>query len=114
MFDFLSSVAFAEGEQATVEGVAGYMPIIWLVVMFAVFYFLLIRPQKKQEKKQREMLAALQVGDMVVTVGGVCGKISKLKDDYVYIETGLVGTPDAKATIKFERSAIKRVETIHE
>ena len=114
MFNFLSSVAFAEGEQATVEGVAGYMPIIWLVVMFAVFYFLLIRPQKKQEKKQREMLAALQVGDKVVTVGGVCGKISKLKDDYVYIETGLVGTPDAKATIKFERSAIKRVETIHE
>ena len=114
MFDFLSSVAYAEGEQAALQGTAGYMPIVWLVVMFAVFYFMLIRPQKKQEKKQREMLAALQIGDKVVTIGGICGKISKLKDDYVYIETGLVGTPDAKSTIKFERSAIKKVETIHE
>lgn len=114
MFDFLSSVAFAEGETAAVQGAAGYMPIIWLVVMFAVFYFMLIRPQKKQEKKQKEMLASLQVGDKVITIGGICGKIAKLKDDYVYIETGFVGTPDGKATIKFERSAIKKVETIHE
>lgn len=114
MFDFLSSVAYAEGEQVAVGGAAGYMPIIWIVVMFAVFYFMLIRPQKKQEKKQKEMLASLQVGDKVITIGGICGKISKLKDDYVYIETGFVGTPDGKATIKFERSAIKKVETIHE
>lgn len=114
MFNFFSTVAFAEGEQVAPQGVASYMPIIWLVVMFVVFYFLLIRPQKKQEKKQKEMLAALQVGDKVVTIGGICGKISKLKDDYVYIETGFVGTPDGKATIKFERAAIKKVETIHE
>ncbi len=114
MFDFLSSVAFAEGEQAAVPGAAGYMPIIWIVAMFALFYFMLIRPQKKQEKKQKEMLASLQVGDKVITIGGICGKISKLKDEYVYIETGFVGTPDGKATIKFERSAIKKVETIHE
>ena len=60
------------------------------------------------------MLSALQVGDKVVTIGGVCGKISKLKDDYVYIETGFVGNPNEKATLKFERSAIKTVETIHE
>lgn len=113
MFDFLNSVAYAEGE-AAVEGAASYMPIVWLVVMFAVFYFMLIRPQKKQEKKQKEMLAALQVGDKVVTIGGICGKISKLKDDYVYIETGFVGTPDGKSTMKLERSAIKKVETIHE
>ena len=113
MLDFLSTVAYAEGETEVMAG-ASYMPIIWLVVMFAVFYFMLIRPQRKQEKKQREMLAALQVGDKVVTVGGICGKITKLKDDYVYIETGFVGTPDGKSTIKFERNAIKTVETIHE
>lgn len=114
MFDFFCTVAFAEGETATATQAAGYMPIVWLVAMFAIFYFVLIRPQKKQEKKQKEMLAALQVGDKVITIGGICGKITKLKDEYVYIETGFVGTPDGKATIKFERSAIKKVETIHE
>ena len=113
MVDFLTTVAYAEGEAEVMPG-AGYMPIVWLVAMFAVFYFMLIRPQKKQEKKQKEMLAALQIGDKVVTIGGICGKISKLKDDYVYIETGLVGTPNEKSTIKLERSAIKTVETIHE
>lgn len=114
MLNLLSTVVFAEPEAEAVPAAAGYMPIIWLVVMLGAFYFMLIRPQKKQEKKQKAMLAALQVGDKVVTIGGICGKITKLKDDYVYIETGLVGTPNEKATIKFERSAIKTVETIHE
>ena len=114
MLDFFSTVVFAEPEAETVPAVAGYMPIIWLVVMFAVFYFILIRPQKKQEKKQKEMLAALQVGDKVVTIGGICGKIAKLKDEYVYVETGFVGNPNEKATLKLERNAIKTVETIHE
>ena len=113
MLNLLSTTVFAEPEAVATQG-AGYMPIIWLVVMLGVFYFMLIRPQKKQEKKQKAMLAALQVGDKVVTIGGICGKITKLKDEYVYIETGFVGTPDGKATIKFERSAIKTVETIHE
>ena len=72
-------------------------------------YLLLIRPQKKQEKKTREMLAALQVGDEVVSIGGIKGKIRKIKDDYVVIETGADKTP-----IEFEKSAIKTVLTIHE
>ena len=143
MLDFLNSVVFAEpetGETVTTEttettetvgtesGTAGegtdpdatggfggvigsFIPLILMVV---VFYFILIRPQKKQEKKQKAMLAALQVGDKVVTIGGICGKISKLKDEYVFIETGSVGNPNEKSIIKFERSAIRTVETIHE
>ena len=80
-----------------------------IVAIIAIFYFLLIRPQKKQEKKTREMLAALQVGDEVVSIGGIKGKIRKIKDDYVVIETGADKTP-----IEFEKSAIKTVLTIHE
>ena len=83
--------------------------IIYIVAIIASFYFLLIRPQKKQEKKTREMLAALQVGDEVVSIGGIKGKIRKIKDDYVVIETGADKTP-----IEFEKSAIKTVLTIHE
>ncbi len=78
--------------------------IIYFVVIIAVFYFLLIRPQKKQEKKMREMLAALKVGDEVISIGGIRGKIRKIKDDFVVIETGADKTP-----IEFERNAIKGV-----
>lgn len=78
--------------------------VIYIVVIVAVFYFLLIRPQKKQEKKMREMLAALKVGDDVISIGGIKGKIRKIKDDFVVIETGADKTP-----IEFEKNAIKGV-----
>lgn len=81
-----------------------YGMIIYLIVIIAIFYLLLIRPQKKQEKKTREMLAALKVGDDVVSIGGIKGKIRKIKDDVVVIETGADKTP-----IEFEKSAIKGV-----
>lgn len=81
-----------------------YGMIIYFVVIIAVFYFLLIRPQKKQEKRMREMLAALKVGDEVISIGGIRGKIRKIKDDFVVIETGADKTP-----IEFERNAIKGV-----
>ena len=116
MFDLFSTVAYATPEATEAASVPGggiiaFMPFIIMIVRF---YFMLIRPQKKQEKKQRAMLAALQVGDKVITIGGNCGKITKLKDDYVYIESGFVGNPAERSVIKFERSAIKTVQTIHE
>ena len=99
---------FADGATPPPTGGLG-ITIIYIVAFIAIFYFLLIRPQKKQEKKTREMLAALQVGDEVVSIGGIKGKIRKIKDDYVVIETGADKTP-----IEFEKSAIKTVLTIHE
>lgn len=92
----------------------GVISILYIVAMLAIFYFILIRPQKKQEKQMKKMLAALQVGDKVVTIGGICGKITKLKDENVYIETGFVGNPNERATLKMERAAIKTVLTVHE
>lgn len=117
MLDFLITTAFAEGEQtattaqAAGAGITAFLP---LILMFVLMYFVLIRPQKKQEKKQKAMLAALQIGDKVVTIGGICGKITKLKDDVVYLETGFVGNPNEKSIIKMERSSIKTVQTIHD
>ncbi len=81
-----------------------YGLIVYFVVIIAVFYLFLIRPQKKQEKKTREMLASLSVGDEVVSIGGIKGKIRKIKDDVVVIETGADKTP-----IEFEKAAIKGV-----
>ena len=83
--------------------------IIYLVVMVAIFYFLLIRPQKKRQKAMQNMLDALQVGDKVVTAGGIMGKVYSIKEESVVIETSA-----DKTNIKFEKTSISRVLTIHE
>ena len=62
--------------------------IVMLVALFAIMYFLLIRPQKKQEKQVREMRSALKVGDDIVTIGGICGKIVRVKDNRLTIQVG--------------------------
>lgn len=80
--------------------------ILMLVLMIAVFYFILIRPQRKKEKKLREMIAALKVGDEVASIGGIHGKIIRIKDDVFVLETG-VGT--TKSYITIERGSISRV-----
>lgn len=88
---------------ATAAPAAGN-PLITLVVpfaiMFVVFYFLLIRPQKKKQQSRNEMLRALQKGDKIVTIGGLHGTIVSLTDDSVVL---LVN--DA-TKLTFERNAI--------
>ena len=60
---------------------------IWIIATFALFYFLLIRPQQKREKKDRQMRNSLEVGDNIVTIGGIVGKILTIKDDEITIGT---------------------------
>ena len=79
--------------------------IIMLVALVAVFYFFMIRPQKKQEKKDAEMRGALQVGDEVTTIGGIIGKVVSIKEDTFVLET----TKD-KTKIRFLRGAIRSVD----
>jgi preprotein translocase subunit YajC len=90
MLDFLSaSVAWAQtGDGESAEGVAGILssPLIMIVLMFVVFYFMLIRPQQKKNKETKNMLASLQKGDEVVTSGGIYGRITGLNDTQVVIE----------------------------
>ena len=85
--------------------------VIYLVAMIAIFYFLLIRPQKKREKEAKLMLEGLQMGDKVVTIGGIHGKVTQLKEDTVVIETGALGNT---STVKVSRSAIREVLTVKE
>lgn len=82
--------------------VSAFLP---LVLMILVFYFILIRPQKKREKELQNMLAALKVGDEVATVGGIRGKITRIKDELFVLETGLGAN---KSFITVERSAVSR------
>ncbi len=81
--------------------------IVPMVLMFAVFYFLLIRPQRKKDKKVKDMLAALKVGDRVCTIGGIYGTITSIKDDTIEMSVG-------KDNVKliFARWAIRNVEEV--
>ena len=81
------------------------MTVGMLVVMVAVFYFMIIRPQKKQEKETAKMLDALTPGDTISTVGGIIGVVLKVKDDMVLIETGADRT-----RIQIAKWAIRKVE----
>ena len=100
----------AAGEQVASGPAALISSFLPLVLIIVVFYFFLIRPQRKRDKETRAMLDALKVGDKGVTIGGICGKVSKIKDTYVFIETGNIGTESEKSLLKMERSAIKSVE----
>ena len=62
--------------------------MVILIGFIALMYFLLIRPQKKKEKSVNEMRNALRVGDEIVTIGGICGKIVKTKDETLIIQVG--------------------------
>ncbi len=83
--------------------------VIMLVLIIVFFYFLIIRPQKKQEKKEAEMRNALQIGDEVVTNGGIVGIVFSIKDDTLVIETG-----SDRSKIRVMKWAIAKNLTIHE
>ena len=78
--------------------------ILLLVVFIGMIYFLMIRPQRKKDKEDREMRASLKVGDEVITIGGVVGKVTKITEKTVVVETG-----SAKNKIEFLKTAIASV-----
>ena len=78
-----------------------------LILMFVIFYFLLIRPQKKKEKKVKDMLAALKTGDRICTIGGIYGTITNIKDDTIELA---VSTENTKLVVA--RWAIRNVEEV--
>ena len=79
---FISN-AYAQAAGAEGGGIMGFLP---LILMFVVLYFVMIRPQMKRQKETKAMLEALAVGDEVVTVGGIMGKVTALKDQVVTVE----------------------------
>ncbi|MBR3415449.1 MAG: preprotein translocase subunit YajC [Clostridia bacterium] len=76
-----------------------------LVAMVALFYFLMYRPQKKQEKEAKNMRDSLQVGDEVTTIGWIIGKVVSIKEETFLLETGR-----DKVRIRFLKSAVKSVD----
>ena len=62
--------------------------ILLMVGMFAIMYFVMIRPQKKRQKEEQEMRSAVDVGDEITTIGGICGRVVTVKEEHLIIETG--------------------------
>lgn len=83
--------------------------LISLVLIFVVFYFLLIRPQKKKDKETQNMRNNIQVGDEIVTAGGIIGRVVSIKEDNVVIETG-----NDRSKVRIKRWAIQSNETMHD
>ena len=80
---------------------AGVFNLVLLVAFIALIYFMMIRPEKKREKQMNDMRSALKAGDEIVTVGGIVGRIVRVKEDLLLIETG-----SGKAKIEILKTAV--------
>ena len=98
--DFLAYAMGTSGTGGSGGQGGGFGAFIPLILMFAIFYFLLIRPQQKKAKQHREMLSALKKGDKVVSSGGLHGVITGLTDDIATIEIA------PKVRVKVSRGSI--------
>ncbi len=86
------------------SGGSPWITVVMLVGMIAIFYFFIIRPQKKQEKQTAEMRNSISVGDEVVTIGGIIGTVVIIKDDKMMIETG-----NDRTKLTILRSSVREV-----
>ncbi|MBR5961287.1 MAG: preprotein translocase subunit YajC [Clostridia bacterium] len=103
-----TAVAGAEGEVQQVNSIAAlattFLP---LILIFVVFWFMLIRPQRKKDKQVKEMLNNLKAGDRICTIGGIYGTITGLKDDTITLSVG-----KDNLSMVVARWAIRSVEEI--
>jgi len=97
-------VFLANGTSGSAGGNNAIMILVYIAFFIAIMYFMVIRPQKKKEKKTREMLSSLQVGSEVVTIGGIYGKIINIKDDDIIIETSI-----DKTKLNLKKWAVKEI-----
>lgn len=103
-------IEFAYGATSgTANPSGGGMSILMIVLMVAIFYFMLIRPESKRKKQAEEMRSSLQKGDWLTTIGGVYGRIVAITDRTVVIETS-----EDRVRIEFLKSAIGSVGTLDE
>lgn len=80
-----------------------------LILIFVVMYFFMIRPQKKREKQIQEMRSKIEVGDEIVTAGGIIGRVVSIRDDSVVVETG-----SDRSKIRIARWAIQTNSTVRD
>ena len=103
---FISFLQTASGSAPSASGPMGILTsVVPFIAIIAIFYFFLIRPQNKKQKETEKMLSALKKGDKVVTIGGIHGVISSVKEKTVIVKI------DDNCKVEFNRSAISGVES---
>lgn len=103
---FISFLQTASGTAPSASGPMGILTsVVPFIAIIAIFYFFLIRPQNKKQKETEKMLSALKKGDKVVTIGGIHGVISSVKEKTVIVKI------DDNCKVEFNRSAISGVES---
>ena len=107
LLDAAANTASGDAQPGGVGGLL--MPIIMFGVMFLAMYFFIIRPQKKKEKEEKKMRENLQVGDEIITIGGIYGRVISLKEDSIVIESK---SDHSKMTIA--RWAMQQNLTVHD
>lgn len=95
-----------DSASASGSGQSSVSFIIMIVVLFAVMYFMMIRPQKKRQKEEQEMRSSLEIGDEIVTIGGIVGKVVTIRENDLIIETG-----SDRNKMKIERWAVNTNKT---
>lgn len=125
-FELLNRVALTVGDNAGSSTTTGggttnaggllggfgnspWMLLIWIAVFGLIFYFLLIRPQKKKDKEKQNMLEAMKKGDKITTIGGISGKIASIKDNTIILEVASIGGAE-KVKIEIQRWAVGSVD----
>lgn len=84
----------------------GIMPIVMMVAVVGLMYFMMIRPQKKRQKEEQEMRSSLEIGDEIVTIGGIIGRVVTIRENDIIIETG-----SDRNKMKIERWAVNTNKT---
>ncbi len=107
-FGFIALETAATAQQAS-GGASMLITVGWLAIMLVVMYFLMIRPQRKKQKEEKQMRENLQVGDEIVTIGGIYGRVISLKEDTFVIESK---SDHSKITVA--RWALQSNLTVHD
>lgn len=102
-------IAYASTTGTTGAGTGMGSTIMMIVLMIAIFYFLMIRPENKRKKQAEEMRNSLKKGDWLTTIGGVYGRVVSITDRTVVIETS-----EDRVRVEFLKSAIGQVGTLDE
>jgi preprotein translocase subunit YajC len=97
---FFISNAYAQTAPAATGAEGAWTSILFMVLIFVVFYFLLIRPQVKRQKEHKAMVDALNKGDEVLTAGGLIGKITDLTDQYVTVQITTVDNKPVEVSLQ--------------
>lgn len=116
MFEFIQLFNLFGGGAGANAGAEGGTPaggnpmsLILMVGLFAVMYFVMIRPQKKKQKEEQQMRDTIQIGDEITTIGGIMGRVVTVKEDSIVLETGA-----DRVKMKFQRWAIQTNNTANE